>query len=79
MSKRQLPEAIEYRTDHMEESTTLPPTYIVLRIVHDVPDVTLIWLVEKIRAKRRDGGAELLVFREPRKVGEVSDLICFFV
>lgn len=75
MSKQQLPESIDYRSHHMEESTTLPPTYIVVRIVHDVPDTTLVWLVEKIRAKRRDGGAELLVFREPRKVGEVRGFL----
>lgn len=64
--------AIEYHRDDPEETTTLPPTYIVIKIASDIPDKTVLWLVEKIRAKRRDGGAELMVFREPYNPEEVS-------
>lgn len=65
--------AIEYHREDAEEATNnLPPTYIVIRIASDIPDKTVIWLVEKIRAKRRDGGAELMVFREPYNPEEVN-------
>lgn len=68
--------AIEYPDDD-EENTTLPPTYIVIRIASDIPDKTVVWFVEKIRAKRRDSGAELLVFREPYNPDEVIDKRCY--
>lgn len=64
--------AIEYHGDDAEESTSLPPTYIIIKIASDIPDKTVVWLVEKIRAKRRDGGAELMVFRQPFNPEEVS-------
>lgn len=68
MSKQQ--QALEYPPREGEEST-LPQTYIVLRLAPDVNEKALIWLVDKIRAKRRDGGAELLAFREPYNPKEV--------
>lgn len=71
MSKRNI-DAIAYHGDDGEESTSLPPTYIVIRIASDIPDKSVVWLVEKIRAKRRDGGAELMVFREPYNPEEVK-------
>lgn len=64
MSRKNLG-AIEYHREDAEEGAALPPTYIVIKIASDIPDKTVVWLVEKIRAKRRDGGAELMVFREP--------------
>lgn len=71
MSNKQLPETLERQHESLEEGSSLPPTYIIIRITRDVRDKTLIWLVDKIRAKRRDGGAELLVFREPPGYSQV--------
>lgn len=62
--------ALEYPSEY-DENTVLPPTYIVLKIAYDICENTLIWLVEKIRGKRRDGGAELIVLREPYDPEEV--------
>lgn len=70
MSRHQVHDALEY--PHEGEENTLPQTYVVLRLSPDVTEKTLIWLVDKIRAKRRDGGAELLVFREPYNAKDVS-------
>ncbi|GLV46184.1 Abnormal X segregation [Carabus blaptoides fortunei] len=48
-----------------DEGVQLPRTYIVIKVAKHVRDVTVLWLVNKIRGKRRDGGAELVVRQEP--------------
>lgn len=57
--------------DEINDLHTLPPTYIVLHIRPKVHETTIKWLVEKIRGKRRDGGAELIIMRQPYKPDEV--------
>lgn len=50
----------------------IPRTYIVLTLSEEINGTALKWLIEKIRGKRRDGGAELLLFKQPfdeNKVG----------
>lgn len=51
-------------TADMDEAV-LPPTYIVLQISQKVPKETLTWLVNKIRGRRRDGGGELILMKQP--------------
>lgn len=47
------------------EETQLPPTYLVIQLPSDIPLSTLSWFVEKIRGKKRDGGGELFVMKQP--------------
>ncbi|PSN48008.1 Anoctamin-10 [Blattella germanica] len=66
--------------DSSEEITaTFPPTYIVLQFSKNIRTPALVWLVNKISGKRRDGGAELLIRRQPFREGEdgmhVDDLL----
>lgn len=51
--------------DGFEDSASLPQTYMVMMLNPDIDENTLIWVVEKIRGKRRDGGAELVIFKQP--------------
>ncbi|XP_044267516.1 anoctamin-10 isoform X1 [Tribolium madens] len=64
MSKQQL-DASDVMSDEFDENTSLPPTYLVIKIASDIKENTLTWLIDKIRGKRRDGGAELIVMRQP--------------
>ncbi|XP_072377103.1 anoctamin-10 isoform X1 [Diabrotica undecimpunctata] len=43
----------------------LPPTYLVIQLSADIPVNTLTWLIEKLRGKKRDGGGELIVIKQP--------------
>lgn len=52
------------------EGAAFPPTYLVLAFARHVKPEALRWLVDKIRGKRRDGGAELFVRRQPLRHGE---------
>lgn len=72
MSNQNILEAVEYQPEVGDENATLPQTYIVLRCASDIPDKAVTWLVDKIRAKRRDGGSELMVFHEPYNPEEVN-------
>jgi anoctamin-10 len=54
-----------------EAAAVFPPTYIVVRFSRHIKTATLMWLVDKICGKRLDGGAELLVRRQPHQEGEV--------
>ncbi|KAJ9594502.1 hypothetical protein L9F63_014114, partial [Diploptera punctata] len=57
--------------DSIEETTaTFPPTYIVLQFSKSIRNPALVWLVDKICGKRRDGGSELLVRRQPFLEGQ---------
>ncbi|XP_056630386.1 anoctamin-10 isoform X1 [Diorhabda sublineata] len=47
------------------EEMQLPPTYLVIQLSSDIPLSTLTWFVEKIRGKKRDGGGELFVMKQP--------------
>lgn len=42
-----------------------PPTYLVVRFSRKIDSKCLSWFVDKIRGKRRDGGADLLVAKQP--------------
>ncbi|XP_063918070.1 anoctamin-10 isoform X2 [Zophobas morio] len=64
MSKQEL-DTVETMSDEFDEGTSLPPTYLVLKVASDIKENTLTWLIDKIRGKRRDGGAELIVMRQP--------------
>jgi anoctamin-10 len=54
-----------------ETAAVFPPTYIVIQFSRQIKTAALVWLVHKICGKRRDGGAELLVRRQPDQEGEV--------
>ncbi|XP_063229785.1 anoctamin-10 isoform X3 [Bacillus rossius redtenbacheri] len=56
-----------------EEAAAFPPSYMVLQFSRYIHGRALAWLVDKITGKRMDGGAELLVRRQPPGDGE--DLI----
>ncbi|PNF39603.1 Anoctamin-10 [Cryptotermes secundus] len=57
--------------DSTEETTAVfPPTYIVIQFSRHIRTTALVWLVDKICGKRLDGGAELLVRKQPHHDGE---------
>lgn len=59
--------------DSTEETTAVfPPTYIVIQFSRHMRTTALVWLVDKICGKRLDGGAELLVRKQPHRDGEAS-------
>ncbi|GLH12161.1 Anoctamin [Gryllus bimaculatus] len=43
-----------------EPTTIFPPTYMVLVCSRTISNEAFMWLLDKVRGKRRDGGAELL-------------------
>ncbi|KAK6622610.1 hypothetical protein RUM43_008452 [Polyplax serrata] len=45
--------------------SNFPPTYLVVRFSRDVNVKCLLWFINKIRGKKKNGGAELLVKRQP--------------
>ncbi|XP_018321990.1 anoctamin-10 isoform X2 [Agrilus planipennis] len=47
------------------DSTTFPPTYLVIRVHPASKEEAVKWLVGKIRGKKLLGGAELVVLRKP--------------
>nr|CAD7196998.1 unnamed protein product [Timema douglasi] len=53
-----------------EEPVTFPPTYMVIKFSRHIHGKALVWLVDKITGKRLDGGAELLVRKQPQGHGE---------
>lgn len=74
MSKQQ-PDSSDVMSDELSDDiTTLPPTYIVLKIAKDMKEATILWLIDKIRGKRRDGGAELIVMKQPINPDDVHSL-----
>jgi hypothetical protein len=58
--------------DSVEETAAVfPPTYVVVQFSRHIKRAALVWLVDKICGKRLDGGAELLIRRQPHHIGEV--------
>jgi anoctamin-10 len=55
-----------------ETAAVFPPTYIVIQFSRYIQTAALVWLVDKICGKRLDGGAELLVRKQPHGNNEVS-------
>ncbi|KAI4464863.1 ngep-related [Holotrichia oblita] len=71
MSKQSLNiELSEMTEENGEEPTVLPPTYLVLQLNPDTPSSALKWLVDKIKGQRRDGGAELVLLKQPTRDNE---------
>lgn len=73
MSKQNFLEAAESADSSADESSDeshRPQTYIVIKLAVNTPSAALQWLVDKIRGKRRDGGAELIVFKQEYNVDE---------
>lgn len=54
------------------DEIALPSTYIVMQLDPDIPKTTLNWLIDKIRGRRRDGGGELILLRQPGSVEDVG-------
>ncbi|XP_044726729.1 anoctamin-10 isoform X2 [Chrysoperla carnea] len=48
-----------------DESQTYPQTYIVIKFAENVNKTTLKWIVDKIKGNKRNGGAELLIQKQP--------------
>uniref|UniRef100_T1HEM8 Anoctamin n=1 Tax=Rhodnius prolixus TaxID=13249 RepID=T1HEM8_RHOPR len=57
-------------TNRKSEKDIFPQTYIVVEFGCDIKTETAQWLVDKISKKRKDGGAELLVRRQPATFGQ---------
>jgi anoctamin-10 len=55
-----------------ETAAVFPPTYIVIQFSRHIQIAALVWLVDRICGKRLDGGAELLVRKQPQGNSEVS-------
>uniref|UniRef100_A0AAR5PLA5 Anoctamin n=2 Tax=Dendroctonus ponderosae TaxID=77166 RepID=A0AAR5PLA5_DENPD len=53
-----------------ERATELPPTYVVMKVVPDIHEKALQWLATKIRAKKSDGGGELVAILQPKTNAE---------
>ncbi|KAF7266321.1 hypothetical protein GWI33_020349 [Rhynchophorus ferrugineus] len=49
-----------------DEETQLPPTYVVMKVAADIHEMALQWLIGKVRAKKYDGGGELVVMMEEK-------------
>lgn len=79
MSKHKIVNSIDDALDDNNENRILPQTYLVLRTNPDVSQTALEWLIDKIRGRCRDGGAELLVFKEPYDADEVGRCIKIFI
>lgn len=60
-----------------ENDFPFPPTYLVVRFSRKIHPKCLSWFVDKIRGNKKDGGAELLVARQPisDSLTKVSDRI----
>ncbi|XP_077290700.1 abnormal X segregation isoform X2 [Arctopsyche grandis] len=50
-----------------ESVCVFPQTYIVIKFAPKVKEKTLAWFISKVRGERQNGGAELLVRRQPYK------------
>lgn len=72
MSKQQLDSGDAGEESSDAEETVLPPTYIVVQISSDIPEKTLTWVIDKIRGRKRDGGGELIVMKQPCNPEDVS-------
>lgn len=73
MSKQQIDAGSDGMSDDLnDEGAQLPATYLVVRIAPDIKENTLTWLIDKIRGKRRDGGAELIAMRQACDPAEVG-------
>lgn len=71
MSKQRYSEGFgDVSEESEDDETVLPPSYIVIRLNPEIEQTTLEWLVHKIKGKRRDGGAELIVLKQPYKPSE---------
>nr|CAD7571941.1 unnamed protein product [Timema californicum] len=62
-----------------EEPVTFPPTYMVIKFSRHIHGKALVWLVDKITGKRLDGGAELLVRKQPQGHDINSPLMNIFL
>lgn len=48
-----------------DDTKQLPRSFLVVKLSPNIPENTLLWLVDKIRGERAEGGAELLVMKQP--------------
>lgn len=44
----------------------LPETYVVMKVTADIHEKALQWLFTKIRAKKTEGGGELVAILQPK-------------
>lgn len=58
-----------------ESPKVFPQSYIIIKFAPKTKDKTLAWFIRKIKGKRQDGGAELLVRRQPYKEKEVFNTL----
>ncbi|XP_054284644.1 anoctamin-10 isoform X2 [Macrosteles quadrilineatus] len=61
-----------FTKDDTKNQAEFPPTYIVLQFSPDIHTEAVQWIVDKIKKDRKDGGAELLVRKQPNVPGELS-------
>lgn len=81
MSKQNLNEDLSDEHTETDDipSTSIPETYIVLTLSTEIKGATLKWLIEKIRGKRRDGGAELVLFKQSYDENKVTLLLLIII
>lgn len=72
MSKQNLTGDLSDDHGEVDDAPTIPQTYIVIELSTEINGTALKWLVEKIRGKRRDGGAELVIFKQPFDENKVT-------
>lgn len=60
--------------DHSSDEglKSFPQTYIIIKFSAKANEKAIAWFISKIRGKRQDGGAELLIRRQPYKESEVK-------
>lgn len=57
-------DSLEDMSSSDDGGTVFPITYIVIRFAPNVKDITLLWFINKIKGRKYDGGAELLIRRQ---------------
>ncbi|KAG8261476.1 hypothetical protein J6590_071453 [Homalodisca vitripennis] len=57
----------------LKQDDYFPSTYIVLQFANNVHIEAVQWIIFKIESERKDGGAELLVRKQPEVPGENNE------
>lgn len=58
--------------DDIQNQDEFPPTYIVIQFARKIHNEAVQWIICKIQERRKKGGAELLIRKQPDIPGEVS-------
>lgn len=63
----------------IENKDAVPQTYIVLQFKDKIHNEAVQWISCKIQSRKKVGGSELLVYKQPDIPGEVSFSFSYFI